>query len=113
MGSQTVIVSKGGSNRFHGDVFEYLRNNVMDAANFFDKPTAANGNARLPQLQRNQFGGSFGGPIKKDKTFFFGCVCRSHYANMRDRRFFPIPYHPRIAKQSVQYAGTCRQITMR
>jgi hypothetical protein len=71
MGSQTVIVSKSGTNQFHGDVFEYLRNKSMDARNFFDYSYLTTGD-RIPQLQRNDFGGSFGGPIKKDKTFFYG-----------------------------------------
>ncbi len=72
MGSQMTIVSKGGTNAFHGDVFEYLRNSAMDARNFFDKSVAANNFRRLPEFQRNNFGGSFGGPIRKDKTFFYG-----------------------------------------
>ena len=65
MGSQMVMVSKGGSNQFHGDAFEYLRNSALDARNYFDPPT-------IPEFRRNQFGGSVGGPIKKDKTFFYG-----------------------------------------
>jgi hypothetical protein len=69
MGSQVVMVSKNGTNKFHGDVFEYLRNDVMDAANFFDTP-ASSGGRRLPPYKRNNFGGSFGGPIKKGRTFF-------------------------------------------
>jgi hypothetical protein len=73
MGSQVVIVSKGGTNSFHGDVFEYLRNSALDARNFFDYKSAATGpNFRLPPYKRNQFGGSAGGPIKKDKTFVYG-----------------------------------------
>src|ERR1700693_2292398 len=64
MGSQMVAVSKNGTNKFHGDVFEYLRNSKLDAKNFFDT-------GKIPEFQRNQFGGAFGGPIKKDKTFFF------------------------------------------
>jgi hypothetical protein len=64
MGSQMVAVSKGGTNQFHGDMFEYLRNSKLDAKNFFDS-------GKIPEFQRNQFGGAFGGPIKKDKTFFF------------------------------------------
>jgi len=64
MGSQMVMVSKGGTNKFHGDAFDYLRNSAMDARNFFDGP-------KIPEFQRNNFGGAFGGPIKKDKTFFF------------------------------------------
>ena len=80
MGSQMVIVSKGGINQWHGSGFDYLRNNHLDARNFFDpQPDKANniltdakGNLqRLPQFKRNNFGGSVGGPIRKDKTFFF------------------------------------------
>jgi len=70
MGSQTTLVSKGGSNQWHGGAFEYLRNDVLDAANFFDNPFTSGGR-RLPPFKRNQFGASFGGPIRKDKTFFF------------------------------------------
>ncbi len=73
MGSQMVIVSKSGTNQFHGDVFEFLRNNHMDARNFFEAPTSLIPGPynRLPQFQRNNFGGALGGPIRKDKTFFF------------------------------------------
>src|SRR5580698_10358623 len=62
-GSQTVIVSKSGTNEFHGTAFDYLRNSVLDAANFFDTP-AGSGGRRLPEFIRNNFGGAFGGPIK-------------------------------------------------
>src|SRR5437667_7612661 len=71
MGSQTVMVSKNGTNLWHGEVFEYMRNSALDARNFFDYRTTSGGR-RLPLFQRNNFGGSFGGPIKKDKTFFYG-----------------------------------------
>jgi hypothetical protein len=71
MGSQTVLVSKSGTNSFHGDAFEFLRNQVLDAANYFDVPTQANGFKRTPEFRRNQFGGAFGGPVQKNKTFFF------------------------------------------
>ncbi|PYU27069.1 MAG: hypothetical protein DMG30_00275 [Acidobacteria bacterium] len=78
MGSQMTIVSKGGTNQFHGDVFEYLRNRVLDARNFFDTSygqclASNSGNCkRNPPYERNNFGGAFGGPIRKDKTFFWG-----------------------------------------
>jgi hypothetical protein len=72
MGSQMVIVSKNGTNQFHGDAFEYLRNSDLDARNYFDPPPSALGGHRNPEFRRNNFGGSVGGPIKKDKTFFFG-----------------------------------------
>jgi hypothetical protein len=68
MGGQVVLVSKGGTNQFHGTAFEFLRNSALDARNFFDQ---LSGGPRLPPLQRNNFGGSFGGPIKKNKTFFY------------------------------------------
>jgi hypothetical protein len=67
MGSQVVMVSKSGTNNFHGDAFEYLRNDALDAANYFDKASVIG--RRLPPYHRNNFGGSLGGPIKKDKTF--------------------------------------------
>jgi hypothetical protein len=81
MGSQVIMVSKGGTNSFHGDVFEFLRNSALDARNFFDYKSAATGpNFRLPPYKRNQFGGSAGGPIKKDKTFVYGV-----YEGLRER----------------------------
>src|ERR1700756_3257431 len=57
-------VTKSGTNEFHGDVFEFFRNGALNARNYF---------ATVPdQLKRNQFGGTLGGPILKDKLFFFG-----------------------------------------
>jgi hypothetical protein len=77
MGSQTTIVTKGGTNQFHGDVFEYLRNSALNARNYFDvlyslPTTAPGGGRRTAPFQRNQFGGALGGPIIKNRTFFFG-----------------------------------------
>jgi hypothetical protein len=78
MGSQMTIVSKGGTNHFHGDVFDYLRNRVLDSRNFFDTSygrclaSQAGDCKRNPPYERNNFGGAFGGPIRKDKTFFWG-----------------------------------------
>ena len=69
MGSQMVIVSKSGTNAFHGSLFEYLRNSALDARNFFDRKTAINPR-RLPPFAKNNFGVSFGGPIQRDRTFF-------------------------------------------
>jgi len=64
-GGQVVIVTQSGTNQWHGTAFEYLRNSTLDAPNFFDQ-----GNA--PSFQRNQFGASIGGPLRKDKAFLFG-----------------------------------------
>jgi hypothetical protein len=63
-GSQISVVSKAGTNAFHGDVWEFLRNEAFNARNFF-APT-------VPADKENQFGGTIGGPILKDKLFFFG-----------------------------------------
>ena len=68
-GSQMLMVSKGGTNSFHGDVFEYLRNSALDAKNPFDT-LVSSGGKRLPEFQRNNFGASLGGPIRKNKIFF-------------------------------------------
>ena len=81
-GTITQIVSKTGTNQFHGSAFEFVRNNDFDARNFFA--------TSVPPLQRNEFGGVFGGPIKKDKTFFFG-----EYAGFRqlsgEPTIIPVP----------------------
>lgn len=66
-GGQINVVTKSGGNRFHGSGFEYLRNSALDASNFFDNVVGS----KTP-LKLNQFGGSIGGPIVKDKLFFFG-----------------------------------------
>ena len=64
-GAQVTVVTQSGSNQLHGSLFEFLRNSALDARNFFDQGT-------VPPFRRNQFGGSLGGPIKKDKFFLFG-----------------------------------------
>src|SRR5882762_29810 len=63
-GGQVIIATRSGSNQFHGSAFEFLRNNALDAPNFFDQGSA-------PPFQRNQFGASAGGPLRSDKTFLF------------------------------------------
>jgi hypothetical protein len=63
-GGQVNAVSKSGTNAFHGSLYEFHRNDNLDARNFFDP-------ARKPEFKRNQFGGSVGGPVRKDKVFFF------------------------------------------
>jgi hypothetical protein len=66
-GAQVSIVTKSGTNQFHGSAFEYLRNSNMDAADFFTNKLGGAKNT----LHRNQYGATFGGPVRKDKTFFF------------------------------------------
>jgi hypothetical protein len=64
-GSYINIATKSGTNHFHGTAYDYFRNNVLDARNFF----ATTGSA--PEFRFNDFGGNIGGPIRKEKTFFF------------------------------------------
>ncbi len=71
-GTITEMVSKTGTNEFHGSAFEFVRNSAFDARNFFA--------TSIPPFKRNEFGTTFGGPIKKDKTFFF-----FEYAGLRQR----------------------------
>jgi hypothetical protein len=63
-GAQVIIATQSGTNQWHGAAFEFLRNNALDAANFFDQGSA-------PPFQRNQFGASAGGPLRANKTFLF------------------------------------------
>lgn len=63
-GAIVNIASRSGTNQVHGAAFEFLRNSDLDARNFFDR--------KIPPFRRNQFGGAIGGPVRKDRTFFFG-----------------------------------------
>lgn len=75
-GAQINVVLKSGTNAFHGGLFEFVRNRQMDAKNYFDFPDCTASSTPgtcgpIPRYDRNQFGGTLGGPILKDKTFFF------------------------------------------
>jgi len=72
-GGQVSVVTMSGSNQFHGDVFEFLRNDVFDARNFFAQGVN-------PPFKRNQFGAAAGAPIRRDKTFIF-----ANYEGFRQR----------------------------
>ena len=73
LGSTTNIITRSGSNAIHGALWEFLRNDAFDATNFFAKTTEP--------LKQNQFGATIGGPIRKNKTFFFG-----YYEGFRNRQ---------------------------
>ena len=64
-GAQVNIVTTSGTNQLHGSSYEFLRNSALDARNFFDA-------GKIPHFERNVFGGSLGGPLKKDRAFLFG-----------------------------------------
>src|SRR6516164_8427685 len=78
-------VTKSGSNQFHGDLFEYVRNGDLNARDFFA--------LKRDTLKRNQFGGTIGGPIKKDKLFFFGGYQRTSLRSdpVQNTAFVPTP----------------------
>ena len=65
-GGTVMVLGKSGTNRFHGNVFEFFRNEALNARNFFAQP------GPKPEFRRNIYGGTFGGPIQSNKTFFFG-----------------------------------------
>ena len=69
-GAVVNVVTKGGTNNFHGNLFEFFRNRALNTRGFFD--------SEKPDFKQNQFGGTFGGPIKKDRTFFFGSYEERH-----------------------------------
>ena len=75
-GGVVHVVTRSGSNQFHGSIFEYLRNSALDAKNFFDLPDEP-----IPPFRRNQFGASLGGPIRRDQTFFL-----VDYEGLRERK---------------------------
>jgi Carboxypeptidase regulatory-like domain len=91
------VVTRSGTNQFHGNAYEYVRNNDFDARNYFDQGAA-------PPFHQNQFGASIGGPIKKNKMFFFG-----NYEGYR--QIFPadnyanVPNAQQLAGNFSSYAG--------
>ena len=75
-GGVVNVITKSGTNSFHGDAFEFLRNPYFNAQNFFATPTTPD------QVKRNQYGGTFGGPVIRDKTFFFAGYQRTAFRNL-------------------------------
>ncbi len=89
------VITKSGTNNFHGSVYEFLRNNIFDAMNLFAPPGGS------PPFRENQFGGAVGGPIVKDKTFFF-----VNYDGQRIRNSLPQLFSvPTAAERSGDLSG--------
>ena len=82
-GGQINVVTKSGTNEFHGDVFEFLRNTDLDARNYFSPTRGA--------FDQNQFGGTFGGPIRKNKVFFFADYQGTRSTQGIDTGQIPVP----------------------
>jgi outer membrane receptor for ferrienterochelin and colicin len=82
-GGQINVVTKSGSNEFHGDGFEFLRNTNLDARNYFSPMRGA--------FDQNQFGGTFGGPIRKNRIFFFADYQGTRLTQGVDTGQIPVP----------------------
>ncbi len=97
-GSTTNIITRSGSNNFHGALWEFLRNDAMDSSDYFTQS--------VQPLKQNQFGGTFGGPIIKDKTFFFG-----YYEGFRNRQGESVPATvPSVAETQGNFGQLCTSI---
>src|SRR5579863_1678910 len=97
-GGMINVITKSGTNQFHGDAFEFLRNPHLDARNFFS-PTRA-------VLHQNQFGGTFGGPIKHDRLFFFSDYQGTRLVNGVDTGLIPVPSAQDKAGNLADLAGS-------
>ena len=101
-GAQINFVTRSGTNRFHGSLYEFHRNAVLDARNFFDAP-----DLKTPHFVRNQYGFSVGGPIIRDKTFFFG-----NFEGLRERKAITrLATVPSTSLIEGDFSGIPRQLT--
>jgi hypothetical protein len=93
-GSILNVITKSGSSRFHGSAYEFLRNDMLNAKGYFDRS--------VPEFKQNEFGGTFGGPLRRDKAFFF-----ASYEGRRQRRGMtsnPVPV-PTLAERGGDFSG--------
>jgi hypothetical protein len=97
-GGQINVVTKSGTNAFHGDLFEFLRNTDLDARNYFSPTRAA--------FRQNQFGGTFGGPIRKNKIFFFADYQGTRSTQGVDTGEIPVPSLAERDGKSLDLTGT-------
>jgi hypothetical protein len=97
-GSTTNIVTRSGSNSFHGAAWEFFRNDAMDSSDYFTQS--------VQPLKQNQFGATFGGPVRSDKTFFFG-----YYEGFRNRQGETVPATvPSLAERQGNFAEECTDL---
>lgn len=95
-GGVVNTITRSGTNQFHGSAYDYLRNSVFDARNYFDPAT-------IPSFRRNQFGGTLGGPIVRNKAFFFGNYEGFRQSLGEDERIVVPSY---CARQGILTTGT-------
>lgn len=93
-------VTVSGTNHFHGSAFEFIRNNIINASNFFS--------TQKDTLKRNQFGGTFGGPIFKDKLFFFGGYQGTRNRETSNAHGYCIPTPAELNGDFSQMGGNCK-----
>ena len=98
-GAVVNVVTRSGTNAFHGTAFDFLRNGDLNARNFFAASTDV--------LKRNQFGGSLGGPIKKDKLFFFGTYQGTQLRNVSHGNSTTVPT---VAQRNGDFSSVSRQL---
>jgi hypothetical protein len=98
-GSQVIVTTKSGTNGFHGSAFEFIRNQVLDAENFFTPSNAAK-----PSFKQNQFGGTVGGPIIKNRTFFFA----SYEGTRSTQQITALTNVPTVAMVNGDFSGTSK-----
>jgi hypothetical protein len=108
-GGVISAVTKSGTNAFHGSVFEYHRNSALDARNFFDRNAKDPTERKTPGFIKNQFGFSIGGPIVKDRTFFFGAYegLRERLTNTETNIYPNADAHNGLLPTSALDSGTC------
>lgn len=105
-GALVNAVTVSGSNQWHGSVFEFIRNNVINATNFFSvNPTT--GAPIRDSLKRNQFGGTFGGHIVKDKLFFFGGYQGTRNKQVSNATSYCLPTPAELAGDFSKMGGSC------
>ena len=112
VGGMVNVVTQSGTNQYHGEAFEFIRNNYIDATNFFSSTPDT--------LHQNQFGGTFGGPIKRNKMFAFAAYQRTQgrsvavehaghgaHGGQPDWRFFRHRRRSRRYRQQSMQLNTC------
>jgi hypothetical protein len=112
-GAQVSVVTKSGTNELHGTAFEYLRNDVLDANDWFTD----NKGLKEPALRQNDFGGVFGGPIVRDKLFFFGSyeglrirqpqIANTYVPSLATRQSAPAAVQPLVNAFPEPTRGNC------
>jgi hypothetical protein len=104
-GASVNVVTKSGTNLFHGDLFEFVRNHRFNATNPFNAIDPATGERQGDGLSRNQYGGTLGGPIKTDRVFFFGAYQGTRLRETPADLFAFVPTEAMLAGDFTQYAS--------